>query len=60
MPLFQKIALGGIQRLRSLRRGGGGVLKKQAKMNRERGEVSAGVYVRFLKKKCLDFQNQVL
>ena len=47
MSLFQKIALGGIQRLRSLRRGGGGVLKKQAKMNRERGEVSAGVYVRF-------------
>ena len=60
MSLFQKIALGGIQRLRSLRRGGVGVLKKQAKMNRERGEVLACVYVRFFKKKCLDFQNQVL
>ena len=56
--LLFTFSLGGIQKVRSLRRGAG-VLEKQTKTKRGR-EVLACVYVRFFEKKCWYFQNEVL
>ena len=56
--LLFTFSLGGIQKVRSLRRGAG-VLEKRTKTNRGR-EVLACEYVRFFEKKCWYFQNEVL
>ena len=51
--------LGVIQKVRPLRRRGSRSLKSEQKRT-EGGGILACVYVRFFKKKCWDFQNEVL
>ena len=51
------VAKGVIQKVRSLRRGGEGVIEKRTKTNRGRG-VLAFVYVRFFKKNAEIFKTR--
>ena len=57
------VTTGAIQKVEEGRVGSMKIIEKQTKANRGEGVgrgVLAYVYVRFLKKKCWDFQNEVL